>query len=198
MDLLSLLKSEYGDKVSTQLQDRFGMDPQQAQDILPRMAPMVLGGLKTKMQSPTDENSLRDALNTYGDESAVEDVEGHFQKASTEGAALPSGLSDLLGGSDPGQQQVMAKQLGVSPDMLGKLLPVLAPLILGAVTKNTRGVGRDPNSGVGGIGDILGSVLGGGGGANILGSVLGGGGGAAQQKSGCLSAILGGLMGGKR
>jgi hypothetical protein len=91
----------------------------------------------------------------------------------------------------------MAKQLGVSPDMLGKILPVLAPLILGAITKNTRGVGRDPNSG-GGIGDILGSVLGGAGGGDILGSVLGGAGagGGAQQKAGCLSAILGGLLGG--
>jgi hypothetical protein len=93
MDLLCLLKSEYGEKVSTQLQDRFGMDPQQAQDILPRMAPLVLGGIKNKMQSPTDEAAVHDVLNQYGDESVLDDVDGHFEKTASESPSLTIGFA---------------------------------------------------------------------------------------------------------
>lgn len=60
---------------------------------------------------------------------------------------------------------------------------------------------QQQQSGGGGLGDILGSVLGGGGGGglgNILGSVLGGGGQQQQQQQGGggLGDILGGLFGG--
>jgi hypothetical protein len=65
--------------------------------------------------------------------------------------------------------------------------------------------GNDSNqvaAGGGGLGEVLGSILGGGGGGNnalgsILGSVLGGGGGQGGA-GGALGDILGGLLGGKK
>ncbi len=197
MNIMDILGGQLGDQVGEQLQNRFGIPADKAKEILPKMAPFVLKGVQDKVASAN--GNLEDAhalLNEVGDEDAVEDVAGHFDRVEQQGGGLSDAMGKLLGGAQ--QQEVMASSLGMDGGTLAKLLPVLAPLIMGAVTKNTSGAGRNPSSGVD-LGSILGSVLGGGGGGNILGQVAGqvlGGGGAS--KAGCLSSILGGLLGGKR
>jgi hypothetical protein len=197
MNIMDILGGQLGDQVGEQLQTRFGIPAEKAKEILPKMAPFVLKGVQDKVLSSNgDLSAAHKVLEDHGDEDAVDDVAGHFDRVEQSGGGLTDALGGLLGGG--GGQQAMASQLGVSSDMLGKMLPVLAPLILGAVTKNTAGVGKNPQSG-GGLGAILGSVLGGGAGSGILGQVAGqvlSGGGA--NKAGCLSAILGGLLGGKK
>lgn len=216
MNFIEQLQATHGEQIAQQLTSRFGLDPAKAAQVLPRMAPFVLGGVQTQMQHEQDEASVQQVLDTHADESALDDVGGHFERA---GQAVSGSAQDTLGGlfghQAPQAQTAMAQQLGVSPDMIAKILPVIAPLILGAVMNRMKsGGGASASSGQagsaagGGPMDILGGILGqqgGGAGGNILGSVLGsvlGGSGAAggglAQKAGCLSALLGGLAGGKK
>jgi hypothetical protein len=219
MDFLEQLKQQYGPQVAQQLSSRYGIDPEKAADILPRMAPFVLGGVQSQMQHGEDVDSAHRVLNDHADESSLEDVDAHFERAHQAEVASNDTLAGLFGKNAPAAQAAMANQLGVSGDMIAKLLPVLAPLILGAVMNKMKSGASQENdqarsSGGGGGGmDILGSILGqvgggsgssGGGIGDILGSVLGGGGASAggggdlSKKAGCLSAILGGLLKGKR
>jgi hypothetical protein len=216
MDFLEQLKQQYGPQVAQQLSSRYGIDPEKAADILPRMAPFVLGGVQSQMQHGEDVDSAHRVLNDHADESSLEDVDAHFERAHQAEVASNDTLAGLFGNKAPAAQAAMANQLGVSGDMIAKLLPVLAPIILGAVMNKMKSGAAQENdqspSGGGGM-DILGSILGqvgggsgssGGGIGDILGSVLGGGGASAggggdlSQKAGCLSAILGGLLKGKR
>lgn len=89
-------------------------------------------------------------------------------------------------------------------DIIQKLLPILAPIVMAFLAKQFGGGSQTAQSdNSGGIGDILGSLLGGGaGGSNagggdlgdLLGGLLGGG---SNQSSGGLGGLLGGLLGGK-
>ena len=94
--------------------------------------------------------------------------------------------------------------------LVQKLLPILAPIVLAYIGKQFANrnapagatEAQAQTGGGGGLGDVLGSILGGaggGGGSNPLGSILGsvlGGGGAGGSNP--IGDILGGLLGGKR
>lgn len=102
--------------------------------------------------------------------------------------------------------------MGFSSGLVGKLLPMLAPFVLGWLSKNIFGTGRqaqpaqtEQSSGGGGLGDLLGGIFGGGqkeavapaptqqtqssglpGGINIndiLGDMLGGGSSAGSAQA---------------
>jgi hypothetical protein len=214
MNFLEELQAKYGPQVASQLASRFGIDPEKAADILPRMAPFVLGGVQAQMQHPEDHASANSVLESHADETALDDVDGHFERVAQQTAVSNDTLSGLFGNNAPAAQQAMANQLGVSGDTIAKILPVLAPMILGAVmSKMKGGQGQAPQAqggggGGGGAMDILGSILGQqGGGGNILGSVLGSvlgggnsgpGGGGLASKAGCITSILGMLLKAKK
>jgi hypothetical protein len=212
MNFLEELQAKYGPQVAAQVASRFGIDPEKAADILPRMAPFVLGGIQAQMQHPEDHASAQGVLESHADESSLDDVDGHFERAAQQTAVSNDTLSGLFGNNAPAAQQAMANQLGVSGDTIAKLLPILAPIILGSVMskmKGGQGQGQQPQGGAGGGGmDILGAILGQqGGGSNILssvlGSVLGGGnsnsgGGGLASKAGCITSILGMLLKAKK
>ena len=70
---------------------------------------------------------------------------------------------------------------GGGTDLIGKLLPILAPIALSYLAGRVGGGGgKTSAASAGGLGDILGGLLGGGGGGggglgDILGGLLGGG-----------------------
>ena len=112
-------------------------------------------------------------------------------------------------------EELMARVEG-GGGLVGKLLPLLAPLALSWLAKRVGGARQQADvvneqadaqqGGVlgGGLGDILGNVLGGGQGAggqggglgDILGNVLGGGAKSGGQGGGGVMDVLGGLLGG--
>jgi hypothetical protein len=104
-----------------------------------------------------------------------------------------------------GQQDQVANRLagtanlgGVGGDLVRRLLPILAPIVmsylakkvLGGQDSGAQGSGAQPSP-AGGGGIDLGSILGG-----ILGGFGSGGLGGAGQGSGGLGDILGGILGG--
>ncbi len=209
MNFLEELQAKYGPQVAAQVSSRFGIDPEKAADILPRMAPFVLGGVQAQMQHPEDHASAQGVLESHADESSLDDVDGHFERAAQQTAVSNDTLSGLFGHHAPAAQQAMANQLGVSGDTIAKLLPILAPIILGSVMSKMKGgqAQGQPSQGGGGM-DILGAILGQqGSGGNILGSVLGSvlgggnsnsGGGGLASKAGCITSILGMLLKAKK
>ncbi|QKT05803.1 DUF937 domain-containing protein [Gordonia sp. X0973] len=94
---------------------------------------------------------------------------------------------------------------GVSSDLIKKVMPLLAPMVIAFVTQKLmsgKGGGQQQAGGAGGaLGQILGGALGGGGNAGGLGNILGGvlgGGGSGGGAGGALGSVLGGLLGGKK
>lgn len=185
MNFLDELIREQGSDVQHQLSSQLGLSPQQAAGVLPKVGPLILGGLKRQME-------------THGPEH-VEQLAGNFSEAD---------VSNLLGGKGEEANARLAQHLGISGGAAAKIIPMLAPIILGALLK--KGGGGAPSAGggsgaLGGLGRILdrdgdGQIL-----DDLAGIFMGGGNsgqgggiGGMANKAGCLSAILGGLLKGRR
>jgi hypothetical protein len=191
MSILDEIQNEHGGDIQQHLVSQLGISPQQAASILPKVGPLILGALKQRMD-------------THGEEHVQEHVQ---QLGATDlsdiGAVLNGGaqsgdanLGGLLGGKGEQASQMMANHLGISPGVAAKIIPMLAPVIIGVLMKRGGGAaGGTPGTG-GGLGG-LGSILDRNGDGHILddlGGLFSGGAG----KAGCLSSLLGGLLKGRR
>jgi len=188
---------------------KVGADEGEVNNAIRTLVPALVGGLAQNVQSnDIDSSKLESAVAQQGESGLLDGGVNVDQVDEKEGDNL---VAHLFGGND---SNAVASALGGtgagSSDLIKKLLPILAPIVLAYIGKQlTKGSASAPaqqpqaqaQSGGGGLGDILGSMLGGagggGGGGNnplgsILGSVIGGG------QGGAIGDILGGLLAGKK
>lgn len=195
-----------------QIAEQLGVDEAEAEAATREALPALLGGLQANIADEDGALSLGQALEQHdpgllgSDLSDIDMADGE----KIVGHILGDGRTDViaqLGGSRPG-----------GSGMIGKLLPILAPIllsylagklrdrgglggVLGDVVGGAAGQGgaagrpggsASGGAGDGGLGDILGGVLGGGGAGgglgDILGQVLGGGQGGPGAAGGAGSA----------
>jgi hypothetical protein len=188
--------------------NRIGADQGEVDNAIKTLVPALVGGLAQNVQSnDIDSSKLESAVEQQGNSGLLDGGVNVEQVDEKEGDNL---VAHLFGGNDSNAvASALAGQGAGSGDLIKKLLPILAPIVLAYIGKQlTKGGGAatpaqqpQAQAGGGGLGDILGSILGGaaggGGGGNnplgsILGSVIGG------QQGGAIGDILGGLLGGKK
>lgn len=176
-----------------QIADMLGTDRKTAQTAVEAAVPTLLAGMHSNSQAPEGAASLESALGQHHDGL----VDGGVDAAQVDAADGEKIVNHVFGG----QQDQVANQLagtaqlgGVGGDLVRKLLPLLAPIVMSYLANKVLG-GRGQADGQGGAG---GGALGGGQGGGgidlggILGGILGGAGGAG----GGLGDILGGMLGG--
>ncbi|WP_137144694.1 DUF937 domain-containing protein [Mycolicibacterium sp. CR10] len=188
-----------------QIASRLGVDEGEVNSAIQTLVPVLVGGLQQNAQDPDAATNIASAANNHA---ASGLLDGGVSVDQVDEADGSKAISKIFGGNDTGQvASALAGGGAGNSDLIKKLLPILAPIVLAYIGKQLSGGGQAAQpqaqaSGGGGIGDILGSILGGAGGGggggadnplgSILGSVLGGG------KGGGLGDILGGLLGGKK
>jgi hypothetical protein len=186
---------------------KLGVDESEVNSAIHTLVPALVGGLQHNVQSDDiDSSKLESAVSTQAASGLLDGGVSVDQVDQHEGDKI---VANIFGGNDSNQvASALAGGGAGSSSLLKQLLPILAPIVLAYIGKQlTKGGGaaapaQPQASGGGGLGDVLGSILGGGGGGNnalgsILGSVLGGGGGQGGA-GGALGDILGGLLGGKK
>lgn len=177
---------------------KLGADPEEVATAVHTLVPVLLSGLQHKSQDPEHASKIQDVasghaarglLDAGGGVDQVDEEDGHAAVATVFGGKDTNEVAAALAGGGAG-----------SGELFKQLLPVVLPIVLAYIGKQLTGGGaaestasqqRSPG---GGLGDVLGSILGGGNDKSlggILGSVLGG-------KGGALGDILGGLLGGKK
>jgi hypothetical protein len=146
---------------------QFGLDDQQTRAALDALVPVVAAGMRRTAQSPEGLQEIFRQVLTGGYGGTLDD-----DQAVSFGRAKPAG--DEVLGQIFGKKQVsreVAQQLsansGIGADILKKLLPIVATMVLGALAKKMGGAiaGEQmpqSGSGGGGWGDILRDVLAGG------------------------------------
>lgn len=190
------LVGSLGPQVTKQLSSQLGIDNQTASQILPQVAPLILGGLKRQMQEHGGAPRVDHILNKYGSADVLSDIAGLFGMQAKNQNADPR-LGGLLGDSGVQAAGQLSQRFGLKMETAMKIIPMLAPIILGALSqkRDTAGLGSTGIASLldqDGDGDILDDVAGfftraaGGGGAqggssplgglgDLLGAVLGGG-----------------------
>ncbi|MFD4182397.1 DUF937 domain-containing protein [Rhodococcus sp. NPDC058514] len=187
----------------SQIAAKLGVDEQTATAAVKTAIPTLVGGLEANAQDPAGAASLENALAQHADPALLTGGVDIDQVDQADGEKI---VNNVFGDNT---NQVISALGGTGgaggSNLVGKLLPILAPIVLAFVAKQFSGGGAaapaQAQASGGGIGDLLGGLLGGGGQSagglgNVLGSLLGGasGGGAA----GGLGDLLGGLLGGGR
>ena len=178
MDIMSALQQAGGiDAVSREL----GIDSSTAQAGVGALLPAILAGVGGKAEShPQGMGGLGLILESLGGGGLLANVLGAEPTNVDQG-------NDILGqifGSKDGSRAVAAdaaQKSGVSPDLLKKMLPIVAMMVAGYLSKHatapaTANAGANdtaPAQDGGLLGSLLGAATGGAGGG-LLGSILGG------------------------
>jgi hypothetical protein len=183
----------YGPEVTQQMAANTGLDQGSVQQLIPKLAPLIISGLKKQKDEQGGDARVDHILNKYGDPSVLNNIKDLIS-TKTHDSSADANLGGLLGASGGVQAaQTLGKSLNIDASKIIKMIPALAPLILGALSKK-----KNTSGGIGGIGSLLdadgdGSIL-----DDVAGFVLRGGSGQAKRNKGVLGSILGGLFGSKR
>ncbi|WP_175986851.1 DUF937 domain-containing protein [Microbacterium tenebrionis] len=191
MALDDILKQVPIDDIAAKL----GVSPAEASKAVEQGGAVLLSGLAKNAQTEEGSAAIQSALRRHEGATSVQKVDDVDQ---TDGGKI---VKHVLG-DDAEQVAAKLNSSDKTPGIdFGKLLPILAPIIMGLIANKNKSA--DGSSG-GGLSDIIGGLLGGGnaGGASsggglgdILGGVLGGG---SSSGAGGVGDILGGLFGGKK
>lgn len=180
----------YGNEVTKDMAATYGVDQGTVQKLIPQLAPLIISGLKKQKDERGGDDRVNHILNKYGDQSVLNNIRDLISTKATDPAA-DANLGGLLGTAGGVQAaQVLGKSLNIDASKIMKMIPALAPLILGALSKK-RDTG---NAGIGGIGSLLdadgdGSIL-----DDVAGFILKGGASGQTKSKGVLGSILGGLF----
>ncbi|WP_375432737.1 DUF937 domain-containing protein [uncultured Friedmanniella sp.] len=177
-----------------QLASQLGTDEPTASAAVQQALPALLGGLHANAQDPAGEASLVGALGTH----SAGLIEGGVDLGQVDPADGQKIVGNIFGGHADGVAQTLGANLGGGDqsDLVRRLLPLLAPIVMSYLAKRMSG-----SAGVGGLlGSLLGGAAGGGAGNGGIGDLLGGMLGDGQQAPGAggIGDLLGGLLGGGR
>lgn len=162
---------------------RLGVDEDVAEDAVQKVLPGLVGGLEANAQDPAGAASLERALTKHTgtprlrsvdevDTSDGERIVGHVFGSNTDQVAAR--LADA------------SPKANVTGDLIQKILPIVAPIVLAWLANKFLGQGSPQGSGSPdseGLGDLLGGLLGGGTSGSPAGGLD-------------LGGLLGGLLGG--
>jgi len=159
---------------------KLGINEQQAQSAVKQVIPTLIGGMAANAKDDSGAQSLEKALAAHGTKAtaaatSVDEID------TDDGAKI---VKNVFGGKQHDVASEVAKKnpdANVTGDLIGKVLPIVAPIVLSWVGSLFLGQKSAPSaaakpgaSATGGIGGLLGGLLGGSGGQDVVGGLIGG------------------------
>ena len=210
MDLDEILKQLPIDDIA----EKFGVSPDVARQAAEQGSAALLGGLAKNAETPEGSDAIEKALNRHEGFSGAKKID---DVDTVDGGKI---VKHVFGDQETQVAEELTKSEKTAGGIdFGKLLPILAPIVLGLIANANKGKSADgagAESGGGGLGDILGGLFGGGGsdqgasaGGGGLGDILGGlgglfgggsssGSGSSPAGGNVIGDILGGLFGNRK
>ncbi|KJL32175.1 DUF937 domain-containing protein [Microbacterium azadirachtae] len=204
MDIDEILKQvPIGD-----IAQKLGVSEDVARQAVQEGGAALLGGLAKNAETEEGSSAIEAALakhDSFSGAASVDDID------EADGQKI---VSHVFGDNADQVAQTLTSDQKTAGIDFGKLLPMLAPIVMGLIANSQKGSAG--GSGGGGLGDLLGGLFGGGqqqgsgtaSGGGGLGDILGGLGGlfgGGQQGSSVggaggidIGGLLGGLLGGKK
>ncbi|MBK7505183.1 MAG: DUF937 domain-containing protein [Bacteroidetes bacterium] len=155
-DLNQLLSSVLNENTVAQIGEQLGVDQNQAGNAIQLALPALLGALNKNAQSEDGAQGILNALSKDHDGGILDMLPQFLGNASQgPGAAI---LGHILGAKQPQMEQQIGQHSGLNPAMVGKLLTILAPILMGALGKSQQQAPQQQSGG--GLGNLI-SILGG-------------------------------------
>jgi hypothetical protein len=197
--MLEMLAQTLGGNTVGQISNQIGADEGSTAKAISAALPILLGAMDRNTDQPGGAESLFNALNRDHDGSILDNVGGLLGGAqSGPGDAI---LGHILGAKRNSVESGLSQMSGLDLGSIGKLLPILAPIVMGMLGRTQRQQGLDAGGLSGyltderkraqsrdpGAGDILGNLLDTDNDGQVIDDVV---------KLG--TSLLGGLLGSKR
>jgi hypothetical protein len=194
LNIGDLLNQRIGTGEIEQMSRVIDADPQQTSNAVSAALPLILGGLSRNAASGDGASSLLGALDRDHDGSVLDDVMGHLgQGGSVQGDGI---LSHVFGNGRSVVEQGVSQASGLDMSKVAQLLPLLAPIVMGALGRARRDNQIDEGSLPGVLNEGQQSLGGSAGLMGTLSEML------DQNNDGSvvddLGGLLGGMLGGKR
>ena len=177
MDLMSLLAQAQGGQAVNNLASQMNLAPEQAQSGIAALLPALTAGMQRNTESKDGMSGLMNALSGTRHEAYVDDAAAlQTPEAKAEGNAI---LGHLFGSKDVSRNvaQQAAESTGLDITTLKSMLPMVANMAMGAMSKQTSALSGQSSGLMGMVGSLL-------------------GGGQQNQTSKLLSGLIGGATGG--
>lgn len=195
MNMMEMILGAAGGQAPQQIGQQFGLDANQSQSAIAALLPAISSGMKRNASTPQGLAGLLGAVQN-GHHSQYLDNPAQLanEAAVNEGNGV---LGHLFGSKDVSRAVAgrASEQSGVSPDILKKMLPMVAMMAMGSLGKQTGST--TPGAGFQGmLGQFaMQQLMGGGQARGGLGGMLGGllGGGAKRQAQQATAAHSQGL-----
>ena len=136
--LLAQLSGPALEKIAKQV----GISPQMAQAAIAVAVPLLIKTLSDNAAHGKGASSLLNALDRNHDGSVLDDLMG-FVSGGHESAGGASILGHMFGGNQAAVASGFGQSLGLDAAASGKLLTILAPLVLGQLGKEKQAAGFD-------------------------------------------------------
>ncbi|HEX4956173.1 MAG TPA: DUF937 domain-containing protein [Thermoanaerobaculia bacterium] len=151
--LLDDLMGQLGGSGLDQIGAAIGVDRQGAASAVQSALPLLLGALANNTATEDGAASLYNALGRDHDGGILDDLMGFLGGASGGGGGMGDAiLGHILGGRRGAAEEQVARSSGISLEGAGRLLAILAPILMGLLGRNQRSGGLD----VGGLAGLLG------------------------------------------
>ena len=138
INLLDMIMSAQGGNTAQQVGAQLGLNQQQSQSAIAALLPAISSALKQNTSNPQGLAGLLGALQGGNHDQYLEKPETLGQASSiTEGNAI---LGHLFGSKDVSRAVAgrASEQTGIGADVLKKLLPLVATMAMGSLSKQTR------------------------------------------------------------
>ena len=135
MNLLGMLLESQGSPALKQLAKGFGLNEGDTRNVLAEMVPALSRGMQNNLSRQNGLEDLLGALGRGNHQHYIDKPETLADKGATlEGNAI---LGHLLGGKDVSRRVAKhtAGKTGMDESLLKKMLPVIATMVMGAVSK---------------------------------------------------------------
>ena len=158
MNILDAIVNAQDGAAVQQLGSQVGLAPDQATAALSALIPALAGGFQRNIQSQGGLESLMAALSSGNHGQYIDNPTSLAdQSAVTDGNGI---LGHLLGSKDVSREVASraAAQTGLSADVLKRMLPLAATLVMGALSKQS-GNASSTTAALGGSGGGIGAML---------------------------------------
>jgi hypothetical protein len=161
MDLLNALLDSAKGGATDQIGRQFGLDSSQTESVMAKLVPALAAGVQKNTQSADGLAGLTNALRSGGHERYLDEPE-----SLADSGAVSDGnniLGHILGSKDVSRQVAAgaASETGISPDVIKQMLPLVAGVLMGGLSKRTGGGAElEQQDGGGLLGSLLGAAEG--------------------------------------
>ena len=146
MGLLDTLLGSQNDPAITKLASTLGLGENQARDAIAKLLPSLTAGMKKNMATPRGLESLKHAVASGKHQQYLDNpVTLRRQDTVNDGNAI---LGHLLGSKDSSRKVAsdVAEQTGLDAGIMKKMLPLVAAMAMGGLSKQARSTDQASNT----------------------------------------------------